>query len=191
MIILRLLNDYLLEPARPWCQGRNGIWRLGLLGYFLYILFGYCTQPNCWTLFEPMNLAIHEIGHILFSWAGQFIMLLGGSFVQCLAPVAAMINFNYQQDYFAIALSFGWLATNFFGVARYIADARAMQLPLVTVGGGEPMHDWNTILTHMGLLGADTFIAGIVFMFGLLSMGICLVYGGWLIKQMMIKPREI
>lgn len=44
---------------------------------------------------------------------------------------------------------------NWLNIARYLADARRMELPLV--GGGD--HDWNTILSRWGLLQHDTQIA--------------------------------
>jgi hypothetical protein len=44
---------------------------------------------------------------------------------------------------------------NWLNIARYLADAQAMELPLA--GGGD--HDWNTILLRRGLLQYDTKIA--------------------------------
>ncbi len=49
-----------------------------------------------------------------------------------------------------------WLAENLLNVARYMADARRQELPLV--GGGD--HDWAEIFSRWHVLGADTFIAG-------------------------------
>ena len=48
-----------------------------------------------------------------------------------------------------------WFFENWFNIARYMADARALELPLV--GGGD--NDWNTILTRWDLLQYDTRIA--------------------------------
>jgi hypothetical protein len=48
-----------------------------------------------------------------------------------------------------------WFFENWFNIARYLADARALQLPLV--GGGD--HDWNTILSRWDLLQYDMRIA--------------------------------
>jgi len=98
--------------------------------------------------------------------------------------------FYHQRDFFAISVALVWLATNFYGVATYIADARAMALPLVTLFGfaGDVIHDWNYILGKLGLLGFDTAIAFLVRTLGFFSMLIGVVYGGWLILEM-IKTR--
>ena len=48
-----------------------------------------------------------------------------------------------------------WFFENWLNIARYMADARTMELPLV--GGGD--HDWNTILGRWNLLAYDTRIA--------------------------------
>lgn len=62
---------------------------------------------------------------------------------------------------------------NLHNIARYVADARAMDLPLV--GGGE--HDWNTLLEGWGLLNRDTAIGHALHGFGWLGM---LSAGAWL-----------
>src|SRR6185503_6963725 len=48
-----------------------------------------------------------------------------------------------------------WFFENFLNIARYMADARVLQLPLV--GGGD--HDWNTILARWDILMYETRIA--------------------------------
>ncbi len=61
-------------------------------------------------------------------------------------------------EYPTIQFGAFWLGENLLYAATYIADARAMQLPLV--GGGE--HDWNIILSKLHLLRSDTAIADVV-----------------------------
>src|SRR5262249_54380848 len=48
-----------------------------------------------------------------------------------------------------------WFFENWLNIARYMSDARTMELPLV--GGGD--HDWHTILSRWGLLEYDMRIA--------------------------------
>jgi hypothetical protein len=44
-----------------------------------------------------------------------------------------------------------------------MADARAMILPLVTVGDPDMAeHDWHTIFSSLGVLPFDTTIAGVI-----------------------------
>lgn len=44
-------------------------------------------------------------------------------------------------------------------IARYMADARAHQLPLVGGLDPEEFHDWTEILNRWGLLNHDTTLA--------------------------------
>jgi hypothetical protein len=63
-----------------------------------------------------------------------------------------------------------------------MADARAMELPLVTLGDVEfAKHDWNTIFTSLGVLQYDTLIAGIVRFLGWCGMLACT---GWLANRL-------
>jgi hypothetical protein len=60
-------------------------------------------------------------------------------------------------------------------IARYMADARALELPLV--GGGD--HDWNTIFTRWNVLSYDTEIAGVVRFIGWTGMTLAALWVGW------------
>ena len=55
-----------------------------------------------------------------------------------------------------------WFFENWFNIARDMADARKLELPLV--GGGD--HDWNTIFTRWDVLHYDTHIAAAVRLIG-------------------------
>jgi len=52
-----------------------------------------------------------------------------------------------------------------------MADARAQELPLLTVGDAEyVIHDWNYLFGHLGLLDHDIQIAGMVRAIGWIGM---------------------
>ena len=71
-----------------------------------------------------------------------------------------------------------WLAENLWNIARYMADARAHELPLV--GGGE--HDWTEIFSRWGVLSHDLFVAGITRAVGWALMVAVLA---WLVRRRM------
>lgn len=107
--------------------------------------------------------------------------VLGGSLFQCLVPLFSTLMFLKQRDYFAITVCFAWLSTNFFDVAIYAADARLLQLPLVSpFKGEETIHDWNFILDKLDILHLDYVFAGGLRLAGLLSMLVFLGAGGFL-----------
>ncbi|MCB9771098.1 MAG: hypothetical protein H6754_00900 [Candidatus Omnitrophica bacterium] len=177
----------MVERIRFWCVGKQWWWRICVLGFFAYVFWGLLRNSNEFNVFRPLNFGIHELGHLIFGWAGQFVAILGGTFTQLAAPVYGMWNFYKQNDYFALSLCFGWLSTNLFEISVYMNDARTMQLPLVTVGdSGNIIHDWNHLFTQMHILQFDHFIAGCVWFFAILSMSFCLFSAGWMIWNMIV-----
>jgi hypothetical protein len=93
---------------------------------------------------DRVNLVAHEAGHLLFSYFGQFIMVLGGTIGQLLVPIAFTVYFYMSKEFYSSAVTLFWAGQNFFGISLYVKDARAMALPLVSVGGGDDtIHDWN------------------------------------------------
>ncbi len=182
------LNREILDDIREWSRGRNPIFRIILLLFFLYIGIRHLADPMFNSIFKSLNLGIHELGHIVFGPFGEFLSIAGGTILQCLMPVISMLMFYNQRDYFAIAISFGWLSTNLYDVATYMADARSLSLPLVSPFGTENIvHDWNYLLNVMGLLQWDTKLAFCVRILAFLSMVICIGFGSWIVKNMLVR----
>jgi hypothetical protein len=178
---------HLIQNIKAWAQGKNPWVRLPLLGWFAYLLFQYWHNPNFCNILDSVNFIIHEAGHPLFSYFGHDLQMWGGTILQLLAPFLLMWNFYRQAEYLGIALCFGWLSTSLFHVARYVADARAMELELL--GWGETVeHDWNYILFKLHALQYDTLIAGWIRQAAFGSMVLCLVLGFWILLQMRRKP---
>ena len=69
----------------------------------------------------------------------------------CVLPLLLAIAFLRQRNQFAAAVCTWWSGQNFVDVARYIADARALQLTLLGGHTGAEVegHDWEFILTQM------------------------------------------
>src|ERR1700759_3108015 len=154
-------GERLLDDIPDWCRGRWWPVRIPLLLYFAYMGACQFADPHYASLFGGINLGIHEGGHLLFRSGGQFLYVAGGTILQLFAPLASMIMFFRQRDYFAIAICFGWLSTNLAGVGVYMADAEKMILPLVTVGDSPIVtHDWRFLFTKLGLLSQCETIGG-------------------------------
>ena len=123
-------------------------------------------------------LAIHEGGHYLvFAWAGEFLMVLGGSLTQCVMPLLFVAYFWRSGQRFAACITLFWVSFNLLDTAVYIADARDMLLPLL--GGDNSIHDWNYVLSALGWLNADGFIAGLVHALGAVSYAVSVAGGVW------------
>lgn len=115
---------------------------------------------------DGFNLVVHEFGHPFFGIFGESAGLWGGTLAQLLLPVLILVVFWFQRSALSMCLAGVWFFENFFNVARYMADARAQELPLV--GGGE--HDWFNIFSRHGLLQSDTAIASVMRTIGWIGM---------------------
>jgi hypothetical protein len=119
------------------------------------------------------NLVFHEAGHILFMPFGRFMTVLGGSLTQILIPIVCAVAFARQQDdWFGAAVCTWWAGENLVDLAPYIADARALQLVLLggRTGAEVEGHDWEYLLTAMGLMHRDVMLGQAARVLGALVM---------------------
>lgn len=105
---------------------------------------------------DDANLAFHEAGHIFYGLFGDTASLYGGTLGQLTFPAVAGAVFFVRRDPVGFAVCLTWFGQNLGNIARYAADARAQELPLV--GGGD--HDWTNILSRWSALDADHQVAG-------------------------------
>jgi hypothetical protein len=157
-------------------------WALGAWVVFYISFLAYAWRNQGGFLFVDLaNLVVHEGGHLLFGWLGPTMGLWGGTLLQWLVPflLAAYFFKLRQTSPFAFCAFFffeNWLYT-----ATYMADARAMALPLVTTGDPDYVeHDWNAIFSSLGVLQYDTTIAGVVRFLGWCGMAGIVV---WLVYR--------
>ena len=124
-------------------------------------------NPEHWDLLDDVNLAIHEAGHIFFQPLGDHLVVLGGSLLQVMVPLAFVVYFLRRRETFSASVVAAWLGASLGNVALYIADARAQELPLL--GGENVIHDWWYLLIEWDLLAQDLAIARWVRLAGALS----------------------
>jgi hypothetical protein len=165
---------------RDW-QPIGPVAQFGWIAFFALFLLYAVSNHGDGLFIDPVNLVVHEGGHALFGWFGSTLGLWGGTLLQLLVPALLAAYFFSQRQAPAFAFCVFFFFENFLGIATYMADARAMQLPLVTIGDPEfTVHDWNAILTSLGLLAWDTRIAACLRAVG--WMGMALV-PAWLLVQ--------
>jgi len=170
--------------------GRAWIPRLPLLLYCIYLFWRCALDPFYFGLVGGLNLGIHELGHYVWAAFGEFAAILGGSLTQCLVPVIAMAMFLRQRDTFAIAFALCWLGTNFYNVGTYAADAIVQQLDLVSPTSGDPIHDWEYILTRLGMLNRAALFGNMFRAAGALSFLVGIGGGAWLLRLMQKSARS-
>jgi hypothetical protein len=122
-------------------------------------------------LMDNVFVPIHEGGHLLFRFAGDFISVAGGTFLQLFVPFALAVYFLFCRQSPGVAFCLFFFFEQFLPMATYMADARAQELPLLTVGDSEyVIHDWNYLFGKLGVLEHDTQIATAFRMIGWLGM---------------------
>lgn len=174
----------LRDDAATWCEGRSYVLRLPLLAYGVFLVFKILRQSQIFTPFDFLNLGIHELGHVVAMPFGMWIGVAGGSVAQVIAPLFGVWQFLRQHDYFGAAFALAWLGESLYNLSVYIGDARAQELPLANLFGGDPIHDWNFLLASLHKLHADTRIAAGVRFFALLFVLAFLWTGCWLLWKM-------
>jgi hypothetical protein len=164
----------------PTAAGRAAL--LALLAWWTVRLV---PNPHDWNVIggsfmHQINLPFHEAGHLVFSPLGDFMNVLGGSLFQIIIPLVCAVAFVRQEDWFSTAACAWWAGENFVDLGPYVADARALQLPLIGGQTGSEVygHDWENILGQLGWLRFDArigmgfHIVGSIVM--IVSLGVCL-----------------
>lgn len=168
------------DDARAWAAGRMWVPRALLLLYLAYAGWRHLTDPAYGSIFSGVTLTIHELGHVLFGPFGEWLAVAGGSITQLAAPAAVALILLRQRDYFGVAVGGAWLSMSLSNLAVYVGDARAQDLPLVSLGGGDVVHDWNYLLGSVHLLPHDTQIAGLVRLAAFAALAASTWLGAWL-----------
>ena len=150
---------------------------LAVIGFAVVCLAFHWFGEEGWVpLLDSANLALHEAGHPLVGIFSARATVYGGTLFQLAFPLAAAVHFHRAENPAGVAGAVVWLGENLFNVARYMADARAQELPLV--GNGD--HDWTEIFSRWHVLHLDGRIAGITRGIGLILITAAVV---WLYRR--------
>ena len=183
--MLDYLHSILGKPWQPIPRWAAAMWA----AFYVAFLFYAFSKHGEFLFIDSANLVVHEGGHLLFGWFGRTLGIWGGTILQWAVPFLLAAYFFSQRQTTAFIFCTFFFFENWLYTATYMADARAMVLPLVTVGDPEfAEHDWNTIFSSLGILSYDTSIAGIIRILGWLGM---LSAVAWLIKSAVGPSTEV
>jgi len=168
-----------LDDAAEWARGRSWVPRALLLVALALLQLMHIR------LFSGITLGFHEMGHLAFAWAPQFITVLMGSVFQVGVPLLVIIIFYRQPDYFGMSVGGIWLAYATWELSDYVGDARAQDLPLVGFAASEDLiHDWHYLLGKLHMLPADHVFAFVLKVMSLGSAAAALGFAVWLLTRM-------
>lgn len=157
--------------------------RAALIGwciFYLTILASIARAP-LWPFFDVFWVPVHEGGHALFGWIGETPGVAGGTLLPLLAAGGLLAHFALRGHTTGTAFCAFFLFENLAGVSIYMADARAVALDYVTLGDGVNfIHDWQFMLSKLGVLQHDTKIAAVVRAISWLGMLATVAWLAWM-----------
>jgi len=176
MDALNYLRELFAGEWQPLARWSVWAWIVFYLAFLAYAF----AQHGGYLFVDSANLVVHEGGHLLFGWFGPTLGIWGGTILQWLVPLLLAAYFVFQRQLAGTAFGMFFFFENWLYTASYMADARAMNLPLVTVGDPDMAeHDWNYIFSNLGLLQYDTQIAAVVRLLGWCGMMGTVAWFAW------------
>lgn len=160
-----------IGPWKPVSRAAVSGWLVFYLIFCLYALFNHSGFLSL----DYVNLIVHEAGHFFFSWFGYTVTILGGTLGELIVPLLCGLYFFRRREVTAVTFCSFWFFENFLYIGTYMADARALALPLV--GSGD--HDWEILFGQWGLLQQDQRIGGITRALGWLGMLATVAWFAW------------
>jgi hypothetical protein len=161
--------ESLLDALRfnePWKSVSRPVLIAWLVFYAAFLAYAFNAHGG-FLFIDMANLIVHEGGHNLFGWFGPTLGLWGGTLLQWLVPFLLATYFFTQRETAGFVFCLFFFFENWLYTATYMADARALVLPLVTTGDPEfAKHDFNAIFSSLGVLNYDTTIAAVVRILG-------------------------
>lgn len=182
---MRLLDSW--TERLPFLESLEEPWsatpRVALVAWLLFFslfLYQLAHGSGVLLLMDGVFVPIHEGGHLLFRWFGEFIAVAGGTFLQLFVPLALATYFCFQRQVQGVAFCMFCFFEQFLPIATYMADARAQELPLLTVGDADyVIHDWNYLFTRLGVIDHDVQIASAVRFVGWIGMIAVMIWLTW------------
>ncbi len=158
--VLALAPRY--TPTAPsWIHLKTWFPSLVLVPVCLYFVLNRSDE----IFLDPLNMLIHEAGHLCFFFLGDGLHAAGGTLMQILLPATLAFHFWQYHSRLAMQVSLLWLGQNFLNISVYAADARVQGLDLL----GGRTHDWSYLLDRLGLLEYDLVFAFLFCFFALMT----------------------
>lgn len=142
------------------------VFAIGASVYFL----GIAAKPMNGSFLDMVDLPLHEAGHVLLAFFGHFISVAAGSFFQVFMPAVFVGYFVRQEKYFSASVVLFWVGQSLLNVYVYAQDAVKMELVLLGgfTGSEGSFHDWNFLLSELGMINSTDKVAGMIRLVGTL-----------------------
>jgi hypothetical protein len=154
---------------------------IGASAFYLLFLYEAARHTGPLLMIDLVFIPIHEGGHLLFRFFGwEFLYIAGGTMLQLGVPLMLAAYFALQRQVQGTAFCMFFFFEEFLPVATYMADARAQQLQLITVGDSDfVIHDWHYLFGAFGVLNHDIQIADLTRTIGWIGMFATVAWMVW------------
>lgn len=161
---------FLTALEEDWLPVPRAVFLVAAAFYAMFLL-QLATGTGFPKWMDLVFIPVHEGGHLLFRFFGEFIAVAGGTLLQLGVPLMLAAYFILHRQVQGAAFCIFFFFEQFLPISIYMADARAQELPLLTVGDSDDViHDWNYLFGKFGLLDHDTQIARVVRVIGWIGM---------------------
>jgi hypothetical protein len=168
--------DALEDPWEPVSRGVFYWW----LACYLILIGNAVLGGKLFNWFDLVFVPIHEGGHLLFRFFGEWIMVAGGTFLQLFVPFALAVYFALRRQLPGTAFCAFFFFEQFLPIGIYMADALCQCLQYVTVGDSDVAeHDWFYLFSHAGVVEHDVQIGNAFRVLGWLGMLATVAWFTW------------
>jgi hypothetical protein len=169
-----------LEPLESDWQPVNRVVLIIACAFYLLFLYQAARGSGALLMIDLVFVPIHEGGHLLFRFFGEFLAVAGGTIVQLAVPLMLAAVFVFQRQITGTAFCVFFFFEQLLPIATYMGEARAQELPLLTVGDSDDViHDWAYLFGKLGVLDHDTQIAHALRVLGWIGMIATLAWFIW------------
>jgi hypothetical protein len=159
--------DVLEEKWEPVSRGAS----IGWLAFYSLLMGNAVLGGQLFKWFDLVFVPIHEGGHLLFRFFGEWFTVAGGTLLQLFVPFALGIYFAFRRQVPGTAFCAFFFFEQFLPIGTYMADALCQCLEYVTVGDPEMAeHDWFYLFSHAGVVQHDTQIGSAFRVLGWIGM---------------------
>jgi hypothetical protein len=117
-------------------------------------------------LLSYVDMALHEVGHLMLAWTPGIGGPLAGAIVQVGVPLGLALYFGFaRHETYSTALLLAWTGTSAQNVSVFVPTASLQSLPLL----GSGQRDWSFIFASLGHAEWAAPASEAVKIFGLLA----------------------
>ena len=168
--------DALEEQWEPVSRGAL----IGWLAFYVLLIGNAVLGGQLFKWFDLVFVPIHEGGHLLFRFFGEWLMVAGGTFLQLFVPFALAVYFAFRRQVPGTAFCAFFFFEQFLPIGTYMADALCQCLEYVTVGDPDNAeHDWYYLFSRAGVVQHDTQIGNAFRVLGWIGMLMTVAWLAW------------